>query len=116
MDGSNPRNQADDTANPVESGETFVGTIRWIALAIGVACLALLTLVGGLAHAAAALDADAPRHGPGAMRAHMTALTDRERAQVVAMPANVGTSIERRDWRDQRTGTRTAGAVASLHG
>jgi len=53
MDGSNSRTQADDAANPARSGETFVGTILWIALAIGVACLALLTLVGSVAHAAA---------------------------------------------------------------
>ena len=53
MDSSAPRSTANDVANPGEPAETFVGTIRWIALAIGVACLALLTLVGSLAHAAA---------------------------------------------------------------
>ena len=52
MDERYPRNQANDLATPVEPGETFVGTIRWIALAIGVACLALLTLVASIAHAA----------------------------------------------------------------
>jgi hypothetical protein len=32
--------------------ETFVGKIRWVALAIGLACLAMLTLVAGTARAA----------------------------------------------------------------
>jgi hypothetical protein len=116
MDSNNPRNQAGDTANPVESGETFVGTIRWIALAIGVACLALLTLVGGLAHAASTLDAAARPHAHDNVHAQMTALSDRNPAQVGAMPANADTSIERQDWRDRQAGARTAGAVAGPHG
>lgn len=77
MDGNNSRTRADDETTPVEPGETFVGSIRWIALAIGVACLALLTLVGGLAHAAGTSDAFAPPHAHDAMRAHMTAPADR---------------------------------------
>ena len=71
MDGRNPRSQANDAPDPVKPGETFVGTIRWIALAIGVACLALLTLVGGLAHAAATPDAIALLQRHEAMRARM---------------------------------------------
>ena len=70
MDSRNPPNPAKDVATPVEPGETFVGTIRWIALAIGVACLALLTLVGSIAHAAGTSPAAAPlqRHEATAWR------------------------------------------------
>jgi hypothetical protein len=116
MDSSNPRNPANDAANAAESGETFVGTIRWIALAIGVACLALLTLVGGLAHATPIPDAPAPTHAHDAMRAHITAPGDRNPAQVAAMPANAGTSTARRGPQTRPAGARTARAVAGPHG
>jgi hypothetical protein len=116
MDSRNPRNHANDVANPAQSGETFVGTIRWIALAIGVACLALLTLVGGLAHATAIHDAPAPTHGHDAMRAHMTALADRNPAQVVEMPANASTSTDRPGPQIRPAAARAARAVAGLHG
>ncbi len=40
---------------PAESW-TFMGSIRWVALAIGLACLALLSMIAGVAHAGSAAD------------------------------------------------------------
>lgn len=73
MDDRNPRSQSNATTTPVASGGTFVGTIRWIALAIGVACLALLTLVGSVARAADTPEAAALLQRHDALRARMDA-------------------------------------------
>jgi hypothetical protein len=81
MDSVNPRNHANDVARPAGPAETFVGTIRWIALAIGVACLALLTLVGSVAHAACMPCAGACSPGHERMRARAGALADRHPVQ-----------------------------------
>jgi hypothetical protein len=118
---------ANDVADPLGPAETFVGTIRWIALAIGVGCLALLMLVGSLAHAAvpeaAALDArlaacDAPASERFERSVLRTAtLNDGSPMQLFAMPADKsrGDQAARPDGRhaDCRRAGRTAHLSAS---
>jgi hypothetical protein len=60
----NAQQRRDEDSSPAADASTLAGTIRWFALAIGIACLALLTLVGNLAHAATP--------GPGGCAAAMT--------------------------------------------
>jgi hypothetical protein len=100
MDSSNPRTQASDAANPDGSGETFVGTIRWIALAIGVACLALLTLVGSLAHAAPILEAAPRLNWREAASGRTAAPSYRDPRSCAEMPAAGHATIRQRNWRD----------------
>ena len=98
----NAQQRRDEDSPPTPEASTLAGTIRWFALAIGVACLALLTLVGSLAHAAGTTDA--------------AALKALEQAQVTAMPANANTSIDHRGGQSRPKGARTARAVAGPHG
>ncbi len=113
MDGSNSRTRADDAANPARSGETFVGTILWIALAIGVACLALLTLVGSVAHAAAFARVPAPAQMLQSVPAHGASarpVPDATRGAACWGPDADQAPHEARAGRADAAGPRVAGA------
>lgn len=107
------RRDDDSLATPDVS--TLAGTIRWVALAIGVACLALLALVAGVAHAAGTTDAAAPLQWHEAMgRAH--GATDRRSFDATRRDAarerrDDQTTLIARPGRASAAGSRVAGAT-----